>query len=147
MKTTSLLTDSGVEDSAQRLSSSLSEINVVPLVDVVLVLLLIFMLTAPMMYRGIDVHLPKSRSSTKPTEMDDRLILTLTRSGEIFLNEKPVSENLLKKDLKIIFKRRKDKTIYFKADRSLSYGQVVEVMNQAHEAGAGKIGMVTEKTT
>ena len=74
--------------SGDRTSSSLAEINIIPLVDVVLVLLLIFMLTAPMMYRGIDVNLPKA--SAKPTAVEERMVLTVTKDRTLYLNEKPV---------------------------------------------------------
>ena len=74
--------------SGARIGTSLSEINIIPLVDVILVLLLIFMLTAPLMHRGIDVALPKS--SAKPTSVEERLVLTLTKEQTIYLNDKPV---------------------------------------------------------
>ncbi|MBI1869785.1 MAG: biopolymer transporter ExbD [Chlamydiae bacterium] len=130
--------------SYQKLGSSLCEINVIPLVDIVLVLLLIFMLTAPMIYQGIDVHLPKTSKSLKPLEMEERMILTLTKGQTIFLNEKSVLPKDLTQNLKNIFKTREDKTLYLKADRELSYGFVAEMMDQVHQAGISKIGMVTE---
>src|SRR2546430_8005585 len=77
----------------RRIGTSLAEINIIPLVDVVLVLLLIFMLTAPMMYRGIDVNLPKA--SAKPTAVEERMVLTLTRHHSLFLNDKRVGSGAL----------------------------------------------------
>jgi biopolymer transport protein TolR len=126
----------------RRISTSLAEINVVPLVDVVLVLLLIFMLTAPMMYRGIDVNLPKT--TTKPTAVEERLVLTLTKDQVIYLNDRPVPLAGLDNQLRELFKNRADKTLYLKADRTLSYGFVVETVDRVRRAGVEKLGMVTE---
>src|SRR5258706_9694946 len=78
----------GPPGGTRRIGTSLAEINIIPLVDVVLVLLLIFMLTAPMMYRGIDVNLP--RAAAKPTAVEERLVLTVTKDRVLYLNEKRV---------------------------------------------------------
>ncbi len=130
---------------ARRIGASLAEINVIPLVDVVLVLLLIFMLTAPMMYRGIDVNLPKT--TTKPTSVEERLVLTLTNDQVIYLNDKPVPLAGLDGQLRQTFKDRIDKTLYLKADKTLSYGFVVETMDRVRRAGIEKLGMVTEPSS
>jgi len=130
---------------ARRIGASLAEINVIPLVDVVLVLLLIFMLTAPMMYRGIDVNLPKT--TTKPTAVEERLVLTLTKDQVIYLNDKPVPLAALDGQLRQTFKDRIDKTLYLKADKTLSYGFVVETMDRVRRAGIEKLGMVTEPSS
>lgn len=133
-------------DGASRLRSSLAEINVIPLVDVVLVLLLIFMLTAPMMYRGIDVNLP--RSTSKPTAVEERLVLTLTKDRQLFVNERTqVTLPNLEIRLREILKDRADKTVFIKADKELSYGFVVETMDRIRKAGVEKVGMVTEPAT
>jgi biopolymer transport protein TolR len=129
-------------ESPRRLGSSLAEINVIPLVDVVLVLLLIFMLTAPMMYRGIDVNLPKT--SAKPTAVEERMVLTLTRDQAIYLNDRPVPLAGLDAQIRNAMKARADKTLYLKADQSLSYGFVVETMDRVRRAGVERLGMVTE---
>ncbi|MBI1734068.1 MAG: biopolymer transporter ExbD [Candidatus Rokubacteria bacterium] len=121
---------------------TLAEINIIPLVDVVLVLLLIFMLTAPMMYRGIDVNLP--RSSGKPTAIEERLVLTLTRDRGLFLNERPVAAAALETQLRNLFRNRPDKVLYLKADAGLAYGAVVETMDRVRRAGVERVGMVTE---
>jgi biopolymer transport protein TolR len=128
----------------RRIGSSLAEINIIPLVDVVLVLLLIFMLTAPMMYRGIDVNLPKAAS--RPTAVEERMILTVTKDRTLYLNEKPVSLAALESQLRDAFKSRTDKTLYLKADASLAYGAVVETMDRVRRAGIERLGMVTEPT-
>jgi biopolymer transport protein TolR len=125
-----------------RIGASLSEINIIPLVDVILVLLLIFMLTAPLMHRGIDVALPKS--SAKPTTVEERLVLTLTKDQSVYLNDKPVPLAGLEPRLRDALKNRADKTIYLKADQGLQYGFVVETMDRIRRAGVEKLGMVTE---
>jgi biopolymer transport protein TolR len=109
---------------------------------VVLVLLLIFMLTAPMMYRGIDVNLPKTAS--KPTAVEERLVLTLTRDQAIYLNDRPVPLAGLDAQIRNAMKARADKTLYLKADQSLAYGFVVETMDRVRQAGVDRLGMVTE---
>jgi biopolymer transport protein TolR len=126
----------------RRIGTTLAEINIVPLVDVVLVLLLIFMLTAPMMYRGIDVNLP--RASAKPTAVEERMVLTVTKDRALFLNEKRVAPGGLEGSLRDAFRNRTDKTLYLKADAGLSYGAVVETMDMVRRAGIERLGMVTE---
>ena len=122
---------------SRRIGTSLAEINIIPLVDVVLVLLLIFMLTAPMMYRGIDVNLPKAAS--KPTAVEERMVLTLTRDHSLFLIPFYTWYGLRQ-----AFANRRDKTLYLKADAALAYGAVVETMDRVRRAGIERLGMVTE---
>jgi biopolymer transport protein TolR len=128
----------------RRIGATLSEINIIPLVDVVLVLLLIFMLTAPMMYRGIDVNLP--RASAKPTAVEERLVLTLTKDQALYLNDKRLTPATLESQLRDAFRNRTDKTLYLKADAGLNYGAVVETMDRVRRAGIERLGMVTEPT-
>ena len=125
-----------------RIGPTLSEINIIPLVDVILVLLLIFMLTAPLMHRGIDVSLPKS--AAKPTAVEERMVLTLTKEQTVYLNDKPVAMSALDARLREVLKNRADKTLYLKADQGLTYGFVVETMDRVRRAGIEKLGMVTE---
>jgi biopolymer transport protein TolR len=136
--------DAGAEG-ANRVRSALAEINVIPLVDVVLVLLLIFMLTAPMMYRGIDVNLPKTAS--KPTAIEERLVLTLTKDKTLYLNERPLPLAMLEPRLRGLLRDRADKTVFIKADKELAYGHVVETMDRIRRAGVDRVGMVTEPLT
>jgi len=136
--------DGGSSGGGRRSTSTLAEINIIPLVDVVLVLLLIFMLTAPLMYRGIDVNLPKT--SGKPTVTEERMVLTLTKDHAIYLNDKPVALNALEQRLLDTFKNRQDKTLYLRADQVLQYGFVVETMDRVRRSGIEKLGMVTEPT-
>jgi biopolymer transport protein TolR len=126
----------------RRIGTSLAEINIVPLVDVVLVLLLIFMLTAPMMYRGIDVNLP--RAAARPTAVEERLVLTVTKDRSLFLNDRRITPGGLEASLRDAFRNRTDKTLYLKADAGLSYGAVVETMDMVRRAGIERLGMVTE---
>src|SRR5499433_2044672 len=130
--------------SSQRIGGTLAEINIIPLVDVTLVLLLIFMLTAPLMYRGIDVNLPKTAG--KPTVTEERMVLTLTKDHAIFLNDKPVALAALEQRLLDTFRNRQDKTLYLRADQALQYGFVVETMDRVRRSGIEKLGMVTEPT-
>ncbi|MBI2219275.1 MAG: biopolymer transporter ExbD [Candidatus Rokubacteria bacterium] len=122
--------------------ATLAEINIVPLVDVVLVLLLIFMLTAPMMYRGIDVNLPKSAG--KPTAVEERMVLTVTKDRGLYLNERPVALGALEGQLREAFRNRSDKVLYLKADAGIAYGVVIETMDRVRRAGVERLGMVTE---
>ncbi len=135
--------DSGEsEGGRRRIGNTLGEINIIPLVDVVLVLLLIFMLTAPLMYRGIDVNLPKTAG--KPTVTEERMELTLTREQQVYLNGKPLPMGSLEQALRDVFKNRTDKTLYLKADQALQYGFVIETMDKVRRSGIEKLGMVTE---
>jgi biopolymer transport protein TolR len=133
--------DAGGEG-ALRVRSALAEINVIPFVDVVLVLLLIFMLTAPMMYRGIDVNLPKT--SSRPTAVEERLVLTLTKDRLLYINERLVPLTTLETRLRELLRDRADKTVFVKADKDLAYGYVVETMDRIRRAGVDRVGMVTE---
>jgi biopolymer transport protein TolR len=127
-----------------RIGGTLAEINIIPLVDVILVLLLIFMLTAPLMYRGIDVNLPKTAG--KPTAVEERMVLTVTKEQTIYINDRPVALGALEQTLRDLFKNRQDKTLYLRADQALQYGLVVETMDRVRRAGIEKLGMVTEPT-
>ena len=132
------------ESGSRRIGGTLAEINIIPLVDVTLVLLLIFMLTAPLMYRGVDVNLPKT--SGKPTTVEERMVLTLSKDQNIYLNDKLIPMASLEQALRDMFKNRQDKTIYLRADQALQYGFVVETMDRVRRSGIEKLGMVTEPT-
>ena len=135
--------DSGGGGTA-RVGPTLAEINIIPLVDVILVLLLIFMLTAPLMHSGIDVNLPKS--SARATAVEERLILTLTKDKLVYINNTAVPLAGLEGRLRELLATRTDKTVYLKADQGLAYGLVVEMMDRVRRAGVEKLGMVTEPT-
>jgi len=124
-----------------RYGPALSDINVTPLVDVILVLLIIFMVTAPMMSRGIDVRLPKTEAGSDATE--DRLVITVDRDSTIYLNERPVNLALLTDRLKDEMRRTGSEFVFLRADQDVPYGRVMAVMDQIKRAGADKVGMVT----
>lgn len=118
----------------------MSEINVTPLVDVMLVLLIIFMVTAPLLQQGVDVNLPQAKGKNLPPE--ERLSIVIKKGGEIFLNDNHVSMAELSKKLAAISKLNPN--VFLKADKDVPYGLVVEVMGEVKEAGIEKLGMITE---
>lgn len=121
----------------------MSDINVTPLVDVMLVLLIIFMVTAPMMMQGVNVSLPKTTSKPLPAEKD-HLIITIDRSQQIYINDYKVALEALREKLQKIYEGRPDEKVYLRADKSVPYGVVVRVMSEVKNAGVEKLGMVTE---
>jgi biopolymer transport protein TolR len=121
-----------------------SEINVTPFVDVMLVLLIIFMVTAPMMTQGIDVKVPESAAPAIPSE-EERLMVTINKDQKIFINENQVDLNVLGPKLSAMYQNQQQhKGIFLRADEKLPYGFVVEVMGTIRQAGIDQIGMVTE---
>ncbi len=118
----------------------MSDINTTPLVDVMLVLLIIFMVTAPLLQQGIDVNLPKAKGRDLPPE--ERINLTVKRDGGVYLNDTPLSQEEMTRKLTAISKLNPN--VFLKADRDVPYGRVVEVMSRIREAGIEKLGMVTE---
>lgn len=122
---------------------TMSQINVTPLVDVMLVLLIIFMVTAPMMQQGVQVNLPKAETkSLAPKE--DTLVVSIEQSGKTFINSSEISPDLLKEKLTTMLAGREKREVFLKADRSVPYGDVVKVMAQIKGAGVERLGMVTE---
>lgn len=121
----------------------MAEINVTPLVDVMLVLLIIFMVTAPMLQMGIDVNLPKVKAKSVDVT-EEKLVLTIRGSQEIFLNRTPVPLAELSDKLEAIFAARIDRDVYLRADKTVPYGFVVQVMAAVRKGGVDKLGMITE---
>jgi len=122
---------------------AMSDINVTPLVDVILVLLIIFMVTAPMMQQGIDVDLPQTTS--RPIEgQEERIVITINSKREIFINQQKVDALLLRRRLEQSTAARLNREVLLRADRSVPYGFVVQTMAEIKNAGIEKLGMVTE---
>jgi biopolymer transport protein TolR len=121
----------------------LSEINVTPLVDVILVLLIIFMVTAPMLQMGIDVNLPKVRSKSIDVS-EEKLVLTINASRDIYINKAKTGLADLSGKLESIFASRIDREVFMRADKTVPYGFVVEVMAEVRKAGVDRLGMITE---
>jgi len=121
----------------------ISEINVTPFVDVMLVLLVIFMVTAPLMQQGVDVELP--RTTTQPIRLEQEpLVLTVRKDGKAFLGRQEIALPELQAKLVAVFGARGDKELFLRADREAPYGLVVKAMAAARGAGATKLGIVTE---
>ena len=120
-----------------------ADINVTPLVDVMLVLLIIFMVTAPMMTQGLDVDLPETTTKSLRQE-ENPIIVTIDRDGKISLDKFSVSQKVLLQELGKYGKEVKEKPIYLKADKSVAYGIVVSVMADIKKAGFDKLGMITQ---
>ncbi len=120
----------------------MSEINVTPFVDVMLVLLIIFMVTAPMMTQGVDVSLPEATSEALPSETE-QLMVSVDNQERVFINDVTVSVEELGDKLKRILNGREDRRVYLKADKDISYGTVVRIMSEIKLAGVEKLGMVT----
>jgi biopolymer transport protein TolR len=121
----------------------MSDINVTPFVDVMLVLLIIFMVTAPLMMQGVDVNLPRTTTKSIKTE-EDPLILTVNRNREIFVENHRIKIENLEAKVKQIFKYRREKEVLLRADRDVPYGFVIKVVAGVKRAGINKLGMVTE---
>jgi biopolymer transport protein TolR len=120
----------------------MAEINVIPLVDVVLVLLVIFMVTAPMLYRGMDINLPRSSSNTiKPEE---RVVLTVERDRRVYVDKDLVPLAQLPQRMDALRRKNPDLSVFLRADRDVPYGTVVQVMDSIKKAGIVKLGMVTD---
>jgi biopolymer transport protein TolR len=121
----------------------MSDINVTPFVDVMLVLLIVFMVAAPMMIEGVEVALPQATSQPLATEQE-QLIVSLNQNGDIFLNDYQVQLTELREKLDLIIKGQADREVYLRADKEIPYGVVVRVMSEIKDAGVERLGMVTE---
>jgi biopolymer transport protein TolR len=121
----------------------MSDINVTPFVDVMLVLLIIFMVTAPMMMQGVEVNLPQTATKQVKTR-EDPLILSVNKNKEIFLEQHPIQLQELESKVQAIFKYRKEKEVLLRADREVPYGFVIQVIAGVKKAGIDKFGMITE---
>jgi biopolymer transport protein TolR len=120
----------------------MSDINVTPLVDVMLVLLIIFMVTAPMMVQGVNVALPQATSKPLASQKEN-LVITINKEQKIYINDFQVEPDYLRDKLMKILENRSDREVYFKADKDVPYGSVVKVMAEIKAAGVDKLGMIT----
>ncbi len=129
----------------RRQYSTLAEINITPLVDVMLVLLIIFMITAPLMMEGVKVDLPSAATQAMKSEKED-VVLTVTKSGDLYLQGDKNTYNLtnLTQKLTEVYQNKSKKDIFLRADKTVPYGIVVQVMATCKNAGIERIGMITE---
>jgi biopolymer transport protein TolR len=127
----------------ERNNEALSQINVTPLVDVMLVLLVIFMVTAPILHQGVNVNLPQVQAGALNGE-DVQLVVSVTAKGAVFLNDAPITAPELQSKLQAIMRERPDRNVFLRADTSVPYGEVMRVMASIRQAGVQRLGMVTE---
>jgi biopolymer transport protein TolR len=121
----------------------MSQINVTPLVDVMLVLLIIFMVTAPMMQQGVQVNLPKAQAKSLNAQ-EETVVVSIDKDNRVFINDSQISPGELKDKLSAMFATRTKKEVLLKADRIVPYGEVVKTMADIKGAGIERLGMVTE---
>ena len=124
-------------------NDAMSEINVTPFVDVMLVLLVIFMVTAPMMTQGMMVQLPKADANALP-QSEKQLNLSITKDGQFFINKEPLSGAEMQTKLSALAQVSSDRDVLINADGRVPYQKVAELMSMATQAGFTKIGMITE---
>ena len=122
-----------------------ADINVTPLVDVMLVLLIIMMLIAPMLNEGVSVKLPKANNTVEKPQSQDQTIIAIAANKSIYLNAKPVQENELAKKVGDILEGKTEKIVLIKADEEVEYGSVMAAMDQLRQAGIEDIGLITER--
>ena len=127
-----------------RTQTTLAEINMIPFIDIVLVLLIIFMVITPLLQMGYDVKVPPKATVDQPQSLVDQVIVSLTPQNQIFLNKQQVTAPQLAQQLGDILKNRRDKTVFFSGDDGASYGEVIKVMDIVRNAGAKNLGIVLE---
>jgi biopolymer transport protein TolR len=131
----------GSRDNRDR--GTMSQINVTPLVDVMLVLLVIFMVTAPMMQQGVQVNLPKAETKAL-TAPEESVVVSIEKSGGVYINSAQIPAGELRAKLSEMFASRSKKEVFLKADKDVTYGEVVKTMAEIKAAGIERLGMVTE---
>jgi biopolymer transport protein TolR len=124
--------------------SMLADINVTPLVDVMLVLLIIFMITAPMLHQGVEVQLPEAQSKPLPLRVENPLVLSINRDGLVYVQDEPVHPSQLVERLTPLLQSRGDDSVFLKGDRDLPYGKVLEVLDLLNQGGVHNVGLVTQ---
>ncbi len=120
----------------------MSDINVTPFVDVMLVLLIIFMVTAPMMMEGLNVALPETTAAPIESKTEP-LIVSIDQDGQVFIGDFKADRAIFQQKLQKVIEARRDNTVYLKADKMIPYGVVVQIMSDIRAAGVEKLGMVT----
>ena len=123
---------------------SMSEINVTPFVDVVLVLLVIFMITAPLMYNGIKLNLPKTKKVQSIKLSNDQIVLSISQAGEYFLGTQKILQQEMVDEIKVRLTKTNNQTLYLRANAGLKYGHVVKIMADLKRSGINQIALVTE---
>jgi biopolymer transport protein TolR len=131
-----------MDASSQRDNTTIAQINVTPLVDVMLVLLVIFMVTAPIIQQGVQVNLPQTKSSAIPGT-EEFLVVTVAKNGKIYLNDNAMNPGELGQKLAAIKKLQADKQVYLRADQDVRYGIVMKTIAEIKQAGIERLGMVT----
>jgi len=129
-------------DGSQRDGMTISQINVTPLVDVMLVLLVIFMVTAPIIQQGVQVNLPQAKAGAI-AGTEELLVVTIAKNGKLYLNDKAMTLDELGKKLRAIRKLQADKQVYLRADQDVRYGLVMKTIAEIKQAGIERLGMVT----
>ena len=133
-------------DDGEHDDRTMADINVTPLVDVMLVLLIIFMITAPMLHQGVEVNLPQTAVAEEiPMRIDDPLILTVKTDGNVWIRDEPVHPSKLVERLSSLLEAREDKQVFIKGDRNISYGQFIEVIGLLKAGDIHHIGLVAEQ--
>src|SRR5690242_3985339 len=122
-----------------------SDINVTPLVDVMLVLLIIMMIVTPMLNQGVAVRLPTAENTTDKPQSDQQTVLAIAANKAMYLNAKPVQESELASKINEILESKKEKNVVIKADEEVEYGAVMAAMDQLRQAGLEDIGLITER--
>mgnify|MGYP001822243697 CR=1 FL=1 len=129
---------------------AVSEINVVPYIDVMLVLLIIFMITAPIVQQGVEIELPQLAANTLPPEQQDPVILTVIKTGDYYLNigdnlKKPVSDDVVTQRIALVLKQKPQTPVLVRGDKDADYGSVTTAMVLLQSAGVEKVGLMTEQ--
>ncbi|MEM8995556.1 MAG: ExbD/TolR family protein [Acidobacteriota bacterium] len=133
-------------DDGEHDDRTMADINVTPLVDVMLVLLIIFMITAPMLHQGVEVNLPQTVAADEiPMRIDDPLILTVKTDGNVWIRDEPVHPSKLVERLTALLQAREDKQVFIKGDRNISYGQFIEIIGLLKAGDIHHIGLVAEE--
>ncbi len=135
-----------MDASSQRDSTAIAQINVTPLVDVMLVLLVIFMVTAPIIQQGVQVNLPQAKAGAI-AGTEEMLIVTISKNGKVYLNDNVMSLPELGDKLRAIRKLQADKQVYLRADQDVRYGLVIKTIAEIKQAGIERLGMVTQPSS